>query len=251
MSSELKELLKLKYEPVAIIHTDEKPENSAQFKVGGRGCVALMLVASAKGRVIAFDRDTYGCPGGGVGLGFGDTYGEFPIECFLSTGDDALKKLNKTSPRKFGEGERFFAEPEYMMQVRKLIPYVDIDKKYVVFSPLSKVDENTKPVSVCVFINADQLSALKHLAGFRSGQIDNVRIPFGAACQHILFSYEESKKEHPKAVLGFFDLTKRHGVNKDLISFTAPYSMWEQMEKDAPDSFLRLEYWNNIKKRIV
>ena len=73
MNSVLKELLKLKYEPIAILHTDEKPKDSAQFKPGKRGCVALMLIASAKGRITVFDRETFGCPGGGVGLGFGDT----------------------------------------------------------------------------------------------------------------------------------------------------------------------------------
>ena len=40
----------------------------------------LSLIASvaAKGRVAAFSRESYGCWGGGVGLGFGNCYQAFP-----------------------------------------------------------------------------------------------------------------------------------------------------------------------------
>jgi len=43
-----------------------------------------MLVNAVKGKVAVFDRKTYGCWGGGVGLGFGNIYMDFPggIECF-------------------------------------------------------------------------------------------------------------------------------------------------------------------------
>jgi len=43
----------------------------------------------AKGRVAVFDRETFGCPGGGTGLGFGDQYRRcgLAIDALLSTGD--------------------------------------------------------------------------------------------------------------------------------------------------------------------
>ena len=88
MQSILFQKLKLSLEPVSICFTDKKPDKAIQFSEGKRGCVGNMLVAAAKGKTAVFDRKTYGCPGGGVGLGFGDTFGiGFPIECLLSTGD--------------------------------------------------------------------------------------------------------------------------------------------------------------------
>jgi hypothetical protein len=37
-----------------------------------------MLASAAKGRTAVFDRETFGCTGGGVGLGFGNQYLNFP-----------------------------------------------------------------------------------------------------------------------------------------------------------------------------
>lgn len=84
MESKIAEAISLKYNPVAVIWTDKKPENTLQFKKGGQGCVMSMLASAAKGRTAVFDRETFGCPGGGVGLGFGNQYLNFPggIDCF-------------------------------------------------------------------------------------------------------------------------------------------------------------------------
>lgn len=89
MQSRIAEAVNLRYTPVAIVFTNEKPEGALQFKEGRWGCVIAMLGAAAKGRTAVFDRKTYGCIGGGSGLGFGNTYTKFPggIEYFLSKGN--------------------------------------------------------------------------------------------------------------------------------------------------------------------
>jgi uncharacterized protein (DUF169 family) len=76
MDSQLVKALKLKTQPVAIIQTNAKPAQGLHFKEGRMGgCVAAVLVAaSKKNRMAFFDRKTFGCPGGGTGLGFGDRY---------------------------------------------------------------------------------------------------------------------------------------------------------------------------------
>jgi uncharacterized protein (DUF169 family) len=76
MNSQLVNALKLKMQPVAIILTNDKPVEGLHFQEGKGGCVGAMLVAaSKKNRIAFFNRKTFGCPGGGTGLGFGDRYG--------------------------------------------------------------------------------------------------------------------------------------------------------------------------------
>jgi uncharacterized protein (DUF169 family) len=80
--------LKLRYQPVATLFTDEKPEGALQFKEGVRGCSIAMLTAAAKGKTAVFDRKTTGCMGGRNGLCFGRDYSHLPggFDYFLSTG---------------------------------------------------------------------------------------------------------------------------------------------------------------------
>jgi len=246
------ENLKFALEPVAIYFTGIKPDGAAQFKEGARGCVADMLIASAKGKTVAFDEKTCGCPGGGVGLCFGDrfTKDNSPIECRLSTGDEALAATGKSSPVKMGAGERFFASPELAGKWRDSLPYAETKEKYVVFKPLSMADANDPPDLVCAFANADQLSALITLSGFDRGDGLNAIAPFGAACHQILFAYQEIAEKHPKGIIGFFDIAQRHRVPKELLSYTVPYGMFLEMEKNADASFLTTEAWGKIAGRL-
>ena len=108
--SKLVNKLQFSLNPVAIYFTDEKPEEAMQFKEDAWGCVASMIISASKGKTAVFDENTYGCAGGGVGLCFADAYEKrnFPIDCLLSTGDEALEELGKTSRKSMGRGERFF-----------------------------------------------------------------------------------------------------------------------------------------------
>ena len=67
MISQIASALKLKYEPVVMVWTDEKPHDAMQFTPGRWGCVMAALAAVVeKGRPAVFDKETYGCWGGGV-----------------------------------------------------------------------------------------------------------------------------------------------------------------------------------------
>ena len=72
MDSAIAERLRLKQQPVAIVWAGEKPAEARQFPEGKWGCVMFMLAAAVKGVTAVFDEKTIGCPGGGVGLGFGN-----------------------------------------------------------------------------------------------------------------------------------------------------------------------------------
>jgi len=67
MQSEIARRLKLRYAPVAILFSNEKPQGALEFKEGRWGCVASMLTAAAKGRKAVFSRATTGCMGGKIG----------------------------------------------------------------------------------------------------------------------------------------------------------------------------------------
>ena len=247
MNSKLADALALKSSPLAVLLTDEKPEGAVQFKEGSRGCVAAMMLTAVKGRTVVFDRKTFGCPGGGVGLGFGNCYSGFPIDQLLSTGGQAV--LANGYPFDMGEGERFFESTEVTDKWTGALPYRDIPTEYIVFKPLEHVAENEPVCLVIMLVNADQLSALVTLAGFRSGAIQSVICPWGAACQSILFSMAEAEKDVPRGVIGFFDISQRNRVGRDILSFTMPLRMYLGMESSVDASFLCTEAWQKLRDR--
>ena len=246
MESRLAQAVALGSSPIAVILTDEKPEGASQFKEGSRGCVGASIVSVAKGRTAVFDRQTYGCPGGGVGLGFGNCYEQrgFPIEKLLSSGDP---EAGAGGP--MAEGERFFNTPETVSEWLRHVPMAEVPTEYVVMKPLAQVTEADHPEVVTFLVNADQLSALIVMTGFARGDAEPPIAPFGGACQSILFAYAEAKREAPRGVLGFFDIAQRKRVSRELLSYTVPWSLFLQMEDGVADSFLELGAWRELRER--
>lgn len=249
MLSRLVDKLDFDLEPVAISFTDNKPEGALQFEEGKRGCVGSMMVAAAKGATVVFDEKTYGCPGGGVGLCFGDTFAKrnHPIESLLSTGDEALAARGETFVRSMGRGERFFANPDLVAKWRSNFPFNEFHQTYVLFTPLSKAQD--EPDLVCIFANPDQLSVLVTHAGFSRGEAINVLAPFGAACHSIAYAYREITAEQPKAIMGFFDISQRHAIPKDLLTLTLPWQLFKEMDDTVDESCLTTEAWEHIAER--
>jgi uncharacterized protein (DUF169 family) len=247
MNSKLVDALRVKRQPVAIILTNEKPAQALQFKEGGRGCIAAFLLAASEGRTSVFDRKTFGCPGGGTGLGFGDCYVGFPINRLLSTGGSV--ELGNGQTWDMHEGERFFESPETASAWAAALPIRDIPTEYVVFKPLHEVTEADQPTLIQLFANGDQLSALITLAGFSRGTIENAIAPWGAACHSILFSYAEAERDMPRGVIGFFDISQRHRVEPGILTFTVPYRMFREMEGNIEKSFLRTDPWLKLQER--
>ncbi len=78
MESRIAKAIETKYPPITIAWSDEKPEGATQFQEGRWGCIMWLAASAAKGRPAACDAATFGCIGGGVGMGFGDRYKSFP-----------------------------------------------------------------------------------------------------------------------------------------------------------------------------
>jgi uncharacterized protein (DUF169 family) len=250
MQSRLADELRLTSSPVAVILADEKPLAALQFKEGSWGCVASTMVAVARGKTAVFDRKSFGCPGGGVGLGFGDQYRQcnMAIDDLLSNGNEEVAaRMQRRS--KMAEGERFFKSPEVVRRWVDSLPMTDVDAEYVVMKPLSEVSDDEVPEVLVFLVNPDQLSALVVLADYQHGTGESSIARFGGACQSILVAYAEARTDHPRGVIGFFDIAQRPKVDRDMLSFTAPWSLYVEMEANVSGSFLEMEDWRKLQER--
>ncbi|RJQ73219.1 MAG: hypothetical protein C4519_18035 [Desulfobacteraceae bacterium] len=269
MQSQIKEALGLDYEPLAILRTNEKPAGAKQFKAGRWGCVMFMLAAAVKGATAVFDRNTYGCQGGGVGLGFGNQYNAFPggqegFCYFLSIGNDQWETGRQVSEQikpylreemydDFVKGERYLQSPERVRQFIDHLPIMDIAEQFVVFKPLSEVREDQEAPVVIVFLaDMDQIAAMTILANYHRPTNDNVIFPFAAGCQSMgIYAFAEAQSESPRAVLGLNDISARLAIkrmlNKDVLSFSVPYSLYREMEHNLATSFVHRNTWRHLR----
>jgi len=270
MESKIANAVGLKYNPVAVVLADAKPENVLQFKKGKWGCVMFMFANAAKGKTAAFDSETYGCWGGGVGLGFGNAYLHFPggVDCFahfLSSGNinwekgkEVAKAMGGAAGKEFTEdflhGEGYVKTPELVKQWLGEIPITEIKSRYVVFKPLSEIDfKMEQPETVIFLADPDQLSALVILANYARDGMDNAIIPWAAGCQTIgILPFREAKAKTPRAVVGLTDISARKYVRNLLgsqfLSFAMPWQMFLEMENNVEGSFLEKHTWLSLKE---
>ena len=269
MESAIAKVLKLETEPVALIFSDEKPEGAAQFKPGGQSCVMFMFASAAQGKAAVFDRESYACPGGGIGLGFGNAYEKFPGGLpgfcrFLSTGNgkdpagnaigEGMKAAGApaTFVDHFLHGERYKQTADLAEQFVKALPITEVPKQYVVMKPLSSVDAaKDEPVSVTFLVTPDQLSALVIFANYDRPGLENVTVPYAAACQIIgILSYKEAQSENPRCLIGLTDISARKYLKgqgcADKLTFTVPFRRLRQMELNVEGSFLQGNTWAGV-----
>ena len=269
MESQIAKATHLQYQPVALLWSDDKPEGAMQFSEGRWGCVMWLLVHAAKGKPAVADRKTFGCFGGGVGLGFGNQYTNFPggeegFCHFLSSGNaprpggaeiaEKIKPfMTKESHDNFLHGERYIKNPEGVRKFIDVLPMMEIPRAFVVFKPLSDVDLSIEKPRVVIFlVNPDQLSALTVLANYGRGDNENVIMPFAAGCQTIgIYPYRELKSPSPRAVVGMTDLSARLYVRKQLgdpnfMTFAVPFHLFEEMEQNVSGSFLERHTWQSL-----
>jgi len=216
-----------------------------------------MLRVAAMGKTAVFDRQTFGCQGGGTGIGFGNQYINFPggIGHFLSTGNkefaqtDMGSRIVRNMPA-IEHGEGYCKTPEIAYRIINDLPMMEVPTKYVVFKPIEVLAENEVPKVIVFLANPDQLSALIVMASYESKTNTNVIAPFGAGCHCIgIIPYRECEADNPKAVLGLYDISVRKIVDKDILSFTVPFEMFKKMENNITGSFLEKEVWMNVLER--
>ena len=268
MNSKAAVALRLKYDPVALLWTNERPAQAIQFQEGKWGCVMAMFAqAAVGGKTAVFDRETFGCLGGGTGLGFGDQYLNWRggLECFygfLSTGnadredaqelaEQVRREGRKVAVERFLHGERIVKSPELARLFVASLPTVDIPYRYVIFKPLRDVRAGESPQVVIFVANPDQLSALVSLANYGRGTTDNVVMRSGAGCHNIgIMASAESRKDVPRAVVGMTDVAARvytrQTLGHDVLTFAVPFKMFIELEANVEGSFLEKETWRTL-----
>lgn len=270
MNSVIAKKIKLKYEPVSITLSDEKPDKAVEFKPGKFACVMSLLATAVKGRAAVGSRSTIMCPGGGTGLGFGNQYPNLPggVETFcrfLSTGaegDEAAMQMAATMRPFFTEeiyenfryGERYRKTPELVKEFVDLLPITEIPTQYVVFKPLRDIDPVQELPYVVVFlVDVDQLAALVVLANYARKSNESVFVPHAAGCQSIgIYPFREAQSDKPRAVIGMADITARVQMRRqlkdDVMSFAVPFALFQEMEENVPGSFLERRSWKELMK---
>ncbi|MFA5221960.1 MAG: DUF169 domain-containing protein [Methanoregula sp.] len=270
MKSITSEKLRLNHEPVAILWSNTKPEGALQIKPHAQTCIMPFFAQVAtKGKTAVFDRESYGCPGARAGLGFGngyyDAFGgagvEFMSAFFVkgkesSTNPDAycaiVQHVLKRERAKFIHGERLHTSTKKAKKfMTEELPITDIAEKYVIFKPLSRVQPDEKPVVVIFLADPLQITGLVTLVSAIREGTDSVRVPPMAACQQIgAFVYDEAKKEHPRAVLGYTDLAARANVGtiipENMFTFAVPYALFREMEEEAEDGVFDGPIWTGL-----
>jgi uncharacterized protein (DUF169 family) len=268
MESKIAHALEPAYPPAAILFAETAPSGAFMIPKNKWGCVMWLLASAAKGRPAAATREQFGCLGGGVGLGFGNRYADWPggIECFyyfLSTGNEqwehgrdamgtAREQLRTRSFEHFVHGERYLESPELVRRFVEQLPMTDVPASYIVFTPLSAVAEGQKPEVVVFLVDADRLAALTILAGFARDANENVIMPQAAGCQSIgILAYAEGRAERPRAVLGPSDISARLYLGRqlgrrDLMAFAVPWPLYEEMEAHVGDSLLAGPRWQEV-----
>ncbi len=263
--------IELETQPVALVWADRAPAGATQFKPGRWGCVVnLFATAAARGRAGAFDRQTFGCWGGGVGLGFGNQYEDFPggLECFcrfLSSGNEESEQggaigeqMEGSGGRRMSDdflrGERYVKDPETTLRFVESLPMRDIPAGFVVVKPLEQTDPEHEDVkSVTFFVDPDRLSALVILANYARPDAENVIVPWAAGCQVMgIYAYRELERQRPRGLIGLTDISARKNVRATLgehvLSFTAPWPLFQEMESNVKGSFLERETWRALRK---
>ncbi len=270
MKSITAEKLGLDYGPVAILWSDTKPDGALQIKPHAQTCIMPFFAqVVTKGKTVVFDRETYGCPGARAGLGFGngyyDAFGgagtEFMAAFFVKGAESSknpgtycsiVQHIPERERAKFIQGERLHKNTEKAKRFMTVdLPVTDIAERYVIFTPLSRVKQGEQPVVVIFVADPLQITGLVTLVGAIREGTDPVRVPPMAACQQIgAFVYDEAKKEHPRAVLGYTDLAARVNVGKTLpgniFTFAVPFSLFLEMEEEAKDGVFNGPIWKEL-----
>ena len=255
------ETLGLDEEPMGLFYTDKKPvkgfspkpmdlptrereqknEIDWQAVFGNFSCAIGHIWRARKKKTAAyFSARQFGCPGCAFWLGFMKPQNETIIH-YVSTGIAGQMK-----------GELYCDSPD---ELRRIFEYIDprsAPGKYCVIKPLSLFEDRQEPELVMFFSRAESLCGLHQLATFVTNDPEVVASPWSAGCGSLaVWPLHYLARGENKAVVGGWDPSARKYFKTDELSFTVPYSMFQQMLKRFGESFLTTKTWSTVQKKIA
>lgn len=267
MESNISNELGLKFPPVVLLKSDEKPENARGPKPGRGGCVMSFVALTIAKRITTyFGRENITC--GGISSGFGWGSG-LPTEdalnfqaTFLSCGVDSApdrevyeKKL-ENMPRvseMFREGERIFCDFETAKENIKNRPIYD-EGEYVIFKGIEELKEDETPKSVIFTLDPLELTVLIQLnTSFRTKDT-YLQTPQASSCQSIgCFVFKEDESDDPKPVLGPIDLAgrakTRHFIPDEYLTLAMPWKLYLKLEELSKNSVIQTHLWKKFSNK--
>lgn len=225
--------------PLAIFYADEAGALEVAPAASGRRCLIGDLVKVRQGKPLCLSAQGVGCPGGKRYLGFSDQL--MPnFEYFLSYG----------IPGKL-EGERYKKTPELVREAMSRQKPFKAPAQYFIAKRWDQLAAGDNPAVVVFFASPDVLSGLFTLANFDEVDPYGVVAPFGAGCGTIVqYPYLENESDHPRCVLGTFDVSARPFVPADVLSFSVPMRKFAAMIAHMEESFLTTHSWSLVNRRI-
>ena len=225
--------------PIIFYYTDETGGIELVKPAVGHRCIFADLSNVISGEPLCFNSESIGCFGGRRYLGFPSAV--MPnFEYFLSCG----------IPGEL-EGERYKKTPELVREMMKKVPAFDAPGKYIVFKRWDMLQEGDKPDVVIFFARPDVLSGLFTLVNFDEPELNGAYSPFSSGCGSIVqYPYIEKESEHPRGILGMFDVSARPFVSGEVLSFSVPMNRFVTMIENMEDSFLITRSWRKIQERI-
>lgn len=225
--------------PITFCYTNEAKGAKAVKPPSGHRCIFADLCKVRTGKSLYFDAESIRCFGGKRYLGFGTEVME-NFEYFLSCGIPGTL-----------EGERYKKTPELVKKMMKNVPKLKAPRKFIVFKRWDMLEESDEPDVVIFFARPDVLSGLFTLANFDKCEPNGVFAPFAAGCGSIVqYPYLEKRSDHPRGVLGMFDVSARPFISADILSFSVPMNRFVEMLGNMEESFLITQSWGKVNKRI-
>ena len=225
--------------PFALFYSEDERYWNDLRPQEGFGCMIAHFSPVLKGQRVAFAEETIACPGGVRYSGF-HTEPDPDLKHFLSCGIPGGM-----------EGLRLKKTPELVEESFGDHTLAEAGGRFLVASRLDRLEPDETPEVVAWLAPPDVISALFHLAAFHSTDRSSVISPQSSGCGALInFPMAEKEKEHPRAILGMFDISARPYVRKDHLSFAVPLSLFKEMASNMEESFLITESWERVKKRL-
>jgi uncharacterized protein (DUF169 family) len=193
------------------------------------------MTAVRRGTPLAVDGENPGCGGATFFLGWNKEM-QPGFEEFLSHNAE-------------GKGERYKKTPKIAKAFIENRRFVPANGRYCIFQRFEDLPDEITPEVIVFYGDADDISGLFWLANY--GRKDQAVIaPFSSGCGSVVSEPRSQGLEpEPKAVLGTFDPSARGSVNKNYLTFSAPWRIFAEMLENIPGSFVEIDPWLKLRDR--